>query len=403
MRRRRRCQTRELTRAALFALALVMAGQARADCSFSDLASAITNVPSFVTSHSKCASLFANPAFWAVSSGVTLATMSSKEVKNACKEIEDLDPKVSGYQEKINAFYDKLKAWPDAQNAINDLPGANDIGSSSADLTEVLSFVSCACAMATESGPAQITEVAGSCLTAAICWLVTLGGSCGCPDQPPPVAVDCANFYWDPKQEIEVNQLEYDYFGTKILGDFGFNVDQSAGACSSGRMIDYCYCPKPMVLRYGQPGGTPGLVCTCPDNTHRPDKGHRDLADPVIARICLCDSTNELVNPDGSCPPPCDCGCKNNQIILAKDSNTCQCECGCPEGQLLVGESCVTPCADPAEILVANGSCCLPAQVSSCGTCCPLRSKPDAASGSCAYAPPPPPTEKLAPGLPKTP
>src|SRR5262245_6379372 len=121
-----RCQTREFIRVALFVLALVTAGHARADCTLSDLEDAITNIPSSLSSHTKCAALFSNPAFWAVSGGVTLAVMSSKEAKDGCKEIEGLDTKVSGYQQKIKTFYEKLPL--DAKNAINDLPGAQGIG-----------------------------------------------------------------------------------------------------------------------------------------------------------------------------------------------------------------------------------------------------------------------------------
>jgi hypothetical protein len=394
---RTRCQTREFIRAAFFAVALVTAGHARADCTFSDLEDAIANIPSFLSSHTKCAGLLANPVFVAVSSGVTLAVMSSKDVKNACKEIEDLDTSVSGYQQKIKAFYHQLPS--DAQNAINKIPGANEIGSSSADLTEVLSFLSCACALATESGPAQITEVAGSCLTTALCWLVTLGGSCDCPDPPPPVVVDCANAHKDAKKGIGVNYLPYGPTGSlKCEGDFCVVVDTSAGACWSGTIEQYCYCPKPMRLLYND---YLGYGCYCPENTHRAAGNSHD--DPVLARICLCNSTNEIVKPDGTCPPPCNCGCPNNQVIAAKDSNTCKCTCGCPDGQVLAGGKCVKPCTGANQILLANGSCCLPTQVASCGTCCPFGTKPDVTTGSCVYAPMPPPVEKEMPQLPKTP
>ena len=149
------------------------------------------------------------------------------------------------------------------------------------------------------------------------------------------------------------------------------------------------------------PSGEKLGYCNCPGGTHPADPKGKKHQDPVLARICLCDGTNEPVDDNGSCPPPCEC--KNNQIVLEKGSTDSQCKCGCPDGQVLVGESCVTPCEDPREIPVANGSCCLATQVTSCGTCCPLGSKPDPASGSCVYAPQPPPKETLSPELPKPP
>ena len=391
-----RWQIREFIRVVFFALALVTAGHARADCTFSDLEDAITNIPSFLSSHTKCAALFSNPAFWAVSGGVTLAVMSSNDVKNACKEIENLDTSVSGYQQKIKAFYDKLP--PDAKNAINDLPGAQGIGSSSADLTEVLAFLSCACALATESGPAQITEVAGSCLTTALCWLVTLGGSCDCPDPPPPVAVDCANAHKEKGGAVNYFGYGYSLQQLKHQGDFYVAVDATGGTCWSGKIDSYCYCPKPMRLLYND---YLGYGCYCPENTHRAAGNSHD--NPVLARVCLCNGTNEPVGADGSCPPPCNCGCPNNQVILAKDPNTCKCTCGCPDGQVPAGDKCVKPCTGANRILLANGSCCLPTQAASCGTCCPFGTKPDATTGSCVHAPMPPPVEKEMPQLPKTP
>ncbi|MGB0084971.1 MAG: hypothetical protein WBP94_06325, partial [Rhodomicrobiaceae bacterium] len=115
--------------AAFLSFAAATAGPARAGCSPSDLADALINTvgdgASFLKSHTKCAPQFADPAFWVISGGVTVATTSSSDVKSACQSIENLDSSTTGYQQKVKSLYDKLPS--DAQNAINKLPGVGDI------------------------------------------------------------------------------------------------------------------------------------------------------------------------------------------------------------------------------------------------------------------------------------
>jgi hypothetical protein len=389
----------------MLALATTTSGPAHAGCSLSDLTDALTNFvgdgPAFLKDHAGCAPLFANPAFWTISGGVTLAASSSGDVRSACQEVENLDASAGGYQDKIKSLFAKLP--PQAQQAINALPGVGDINNSSADLAEVLSFLSCACALATESGITQLGQVAGDCLEEALCWADDFFFDNPCSGVPPPKLVDCANAHvLHDKQGYSVgieNGVPYYSGFTKCEGDFCFFTSSAGGPVS-----EYCYCPKPMVQKIRTESGWGSYIsCECPEHTHRPDKGHVDYSNPITARICLCDSTNEIVNPDGSCPPPCNCGCPSNQVVLAKDFNTCQCTCGCPDGQTLAGGKCVTPCTGANQILLANGSCCLATQVTSCGNCCGGHSRPDAATGSCVYMPDPPPKAKLVPQLPKNP
>jgi hypothetical protein len=77
MRRRRR--TRVFAWVAVFALALLAAGHARAKCNFDDLSSAVENTPSFVQNNADCAKHFANPAFW----GLTTTINSIGDLKSA--------------------------------------------------------------------------------------------------------------------------------------------------------------------------------------------------------------------------------------------------------------------------------------------------------------------------------
>lgn len=396
---------------AVLSFAALTAGPSLAGCSPSDLADALINTigdgPSFLKNHTKCAPHFSDPAFWVISGGVTLASTSSSDVKSACQNIENLDTSAGDYQQKVKSLYDKLPL--DIQDAINKLPGVGDVNSASADLAEVLSFLSCACALADESGVSQITQVAGDCLQDVMCWADKTLFDNACTEASSPKLVDCANAF-EALHDGAFNGHNV-HAGDIINGwnDATGTVKCSNGICYhitavDGPVSEYCYCPAPMVIHQIVSGdGVRFTACQCPPHTHRPDIGHIDRNNPVLARTCLCDGTNELVNADGSCPPPCNCGCKNNQIVLAKDAKSCTCTCGCPDGQILAGDKCVTPCAGPNQILLANGECCSPAQVTSCGTCCPLGSRPDAATGSCVSAPMPPPVEKATSQSPKAP
>jgi hypothetical protein len=244
----------------------------------------------------------------------------------------------------------------------------------------------------------QITEVAGSCIQDIMCWADGFLFHNPCTAAPPPKLVDCANGHEANNGDI-INSWNDSTGDDQCSHDICYHISYVHGPVS-----DYCYCPKPMVGHQVKSGdGQIYFRCECPPHTHRPDcpqmpcPGQIDWTNPVLARVCLCDSTNELVNADGTCPPPCNCGCENNQTILAKDTNTCTCTFGCPDGQALIGGKCVKSCSGANQILLANGSCCSPEQVTSCGTCCPLNTKPDTVTGSCIYAPMPPPPEKAIP------
>jgi hypothetical protein len=242
MRRRRR--THQFAWVAAFALALLAAGHAWADCSFADLTNAITSTPSFVKNNADCAEHLGNPAFLPVSGAVTAAVKSSSDAKSACKEIMNLDAKASGYQEKVQAL-DKLPQG--IRKDIYALPGVKSASEAAADLDKALSFAKCACALATESGPAQLIDVGGDCLKAGMCWVFDLAGeSCdSCPAlKKPPLEKDCANNYDDLQHDpyygtLYNNYLFYDDY-TICDGDFCFNKDLTAGGCAEGRITDYC-------------------------------------------------------------------------------------------------------------------------------------------------------------------
>lgn len=137
--------------------------------------------------------------------------------------------------------------------------------------------------------------------------------------------------------------------------------------------VQSCFCPKPMVPAWHEVAN-PGtdvhrwlFACDCPYEADNPD--HQTHPGPILPSglsQCLCDNTNQPANlgfaPFGMCPPP-----------------------ACPAGQTRMGQNgeCVTPCADPTQGMAFDGSCCNPAQMTTCGQCCPPGTIPDANSGSC--------------------
>jgi hypothetical protein len=159
-------------------------------------------------------------------------------------------------------------------------------------------------------------------------------------------------------------------------------VDCAAGATVSGDVRDvngakvsvtsntFCVCPPTM--KWQQNGDTWSCVC--------PNAGETQVA----YALCSC-KEGEAVR-DGICQP-CPkgtiakygiCACPIVGQKLGVDN-----VCHCPDGQQPVGNRCVTPCADPTQVLLIDGKCCPPDKVSSCGVCCPPSQRPDVKSGSC--------------------
>ena len=228
-------------------------------------------------------------------------------------------------------------------------------------------------------------------MDAALCD-VGLESGCDCGNPPANVYLDCA--------DIILDHTQYDYFPgnalpaastyTQCEGSFCCNGCPSYLGCVPHTI---CHCPAPMTFKVHQQNQQwdEYLSCDCPDGSHKAGSG-------PLARVCLCDNSNKPTLADGSCPAPhaCGCGCPGNQVATSheKPDGTCDCSCGCAEGQTKVGFSCVTPCADASQILLAGGACCAPSQTTSCGTCCPDGQRP-AANGSCVSSTPPKPFTPL--------
>lgn len=201
-----------------------------------------------------------------------------------------------------------------------------------------------------------------------VCNYIGLKSICGCEgDPPPPAQVDCVG-------------------GAALGGDVR---DLGNGVKISVSSNEFCSCPATMAW---QPHSNGAWTCSCPN-----------AGEVQVAKgICQCPADQGLL--DGSCQAcasplvlkygACACSVEGQQInkILGNIS------CSCPNGQGTAGNKCAPACSDVSKTLLADGSCCSPSQVSSCGVCCPSGWKPDAKSGSCIIAfTPKPGVKTLAP------
>ncbi len=256
----------------------------------------------------------------------------------------------------------------------------NDLVSALSSVAGPLATLSCACSI--DQGVGQIATDIGSCFEAALCDAVkALGGECNTckPELPTPNGnctppLDCAKFahaqdadcYGDIVEDTGVSPPSYKVSGNYIL-DYG-------NGCGSPR---FCSCPSPMTLvqvpvEWNQPWDVM-FTCQCPSNPNNkndPNNTHPPPAPPGVAPAleCICDNTGKVALPAGGAGGIC-------PNLIGKQ---------CPPGQQNVDNECVTPCADPTKVQMADGSCCDPKQVSQCGLCCRSGQAPNPTTGNCS-------------------
>jgi len=371
--------------AAIIAAMILLASPARAGCNLSDIFNGVKDTFGALGS---CSSACADgvgcgaAAFMTSALGGVSADAGQGAVDSFCSQAEGLTDvnKVVGLLNSVGGAGDQAASV------------LNSVGS-------LTSVVKCACE--TEQGAGSVASDLGACMEDALCWLQDeLGlGSCYCT-RPPPALANCASIdvehcaskdtyekWQDPAClasgsiiNTNPNGQNDPYMGpwentlaitTTPQGTLVQQLPPSAeGTGCEG--VKYCFCPAPMKADWQQIPNPDSDVdfyvfaCECPDGTHP------GATMPNGISSCLCDNTNQpaqFSNVLGMCPPP-----------------------ACPTGQVRLGGvgDCVTPCADPKQGMAFDGSCCNPAQMNTCGQCCPAGTTPDPKSGSCVPAPQPP-------------
>jgi hypothetical protein len=185
-------------------------------------------------------------------------------------------------------------------------------------------------------------------------WIPFLGDLCGCSGDPPlPQQVNCIG-------------------GATLVGDVR---DLGNGVKVSVSQNQFCSCPASMAWKNS--GGT--WSCSCPNSGEVPVSG--------APGICQCPGGLGVLDgacqicPAGSAAKQGICKCAIEGQTLNKSFGT-QHVCICPSGQTAAGKKCVPLCVG-SKVLLLDGTCCTPSQVSSCGVCCADGQTPDPKSGSC--------------------
>ena len=371
---------------AIFAASLGPTTRALADCSPGAIWGALQSAANGLSSG--CSTAAADPADW-TALGVLTGAAGITQVAGApqfCQGVQSAYSTLTNVQGDANSVLQKLKDLGIYQNlpasaqqtvtsALSALGGAND----------ALSTLACACSIATDQGIGQVGNDISACIQDALCSLQNaLPGFNQCTGSTNVDWVDCTQNPCAQKS----------YYG-QCLGTAGF-IPNAPGAggptvhCEAGPSGEVCWsvlgadsngnvsvaaclCPSGMIMNASYNGGmtdsygdpTPYLLCTCPTGTHAAGTSGG------LSRVCMCDNTNQPPLPPGGpagiCPGPL--------------TGT-----PCPNGQVNVAGRCVTPCADPSQVPLADGKCCSPSQASSCGICCPTGQIPDPVSGSCKPA-----------------
>lgn len=349
------------------------AARANPGCNPNDLINALGNVLGSIGSP-VCLSACSDGVGCGVAVGIAAtltgiaADSSQGEVTNVCNAIQNALKTVRKGQDDTNYLTQLLQQAGVSAGAIQQITSV--LGS----VTSVLGVASCACSM--EQGVNSLGADIGACIQDALCSLDDLiGNPCTCT-APPPVQDNCslplnACGYFDKNMACQgegtILRGPSGYTPVSVITEPGGTFVSTGGDSSDGHghcsPVQFCFCPKPMVPTWimdrarDSSGQFSIFTCQCPAHTHSAG---------VVGGIpmCLCDGTNLAMQPPGSllgmCPPP-----------------------SCPTGHVMIGNKCVADCANPSQVLLASGQCCNPAQVTSCGECCPAGQAPDPKTGSC--------------------
>ena len=290
-----------------------------------------------------------------------------------------------------------------SKSGISNVSALSDVSSLLSDAADASNIASCACQTAEDPGWPAFFAQFDTCLQQLFC---TADNDCtgssvniqqiDCEISPCPPGsfnqiYNCGGTLQNPIPGIwgpapaagSMSGAPVTYQGTAA----GVVVTQTQpGYSASGAETVYeCFCPYPMQIGWSnaidntgsQTIDLPYLTCTCPPGTTAAS------APGTSTPACLCDSgplKGQAAPTSGECPTSgSTTGCPTGEIESAG-----KCVASCPAGEEASAGKCVASgCSDPTKIQLANGSCCDPAQASSCGTCCPSGQRPDPATGNC--------------------
>lgn len=379
--------------AAIIAAMTLLASPARAGCNPSDIFDATKQS---VSGLSDCASACATGAGCAAAAAATgvlteIAAGAGQGVVNSfCSQVQGNATQILGQLQSAGGS-------SIGQNLLNDFADALSAVGSPATVVQ--------CACQTEQGLGSLGADLGACVEDALCWLQDQLGfdPCGCA-RPAPTLANCASIdvkkckedhsysgIWNPAclPSGSIGHAAPDCLSTGYTEDWEYTLTCTTTA--EGTLVValpptakgtgcggayYCFCPAPMIATWHgvpNPDGDSrwAFSCDCPYDPDDPDRQtHPGAVMPNGISSCLCNNTNQPANfgfaPFGMCPKP-----------------------ACPAGQTRLGVNgeCVTPCSDPSQGMAFDGSCCNPAQMSSCGQCCPASTVPDPKSGTCVPRP----------------
>jgi hypothetical protein len=275
------------------------------------------------------------------------------------------------------------------QTALNALGISVDLAAALGGL-DPLSIVECGCTI--QQSVSALASDVGACA----CDLLNAipGVHCGCSNPPPPVQANCAlpstcfTGSSDPACQTGNAIMGCSNFlgslpgagphctGNEQDGANGAFVSTHIGDPNCGALL-YCFCPKPLVPTWTSVPPLPGtfgnplysgvFTCLCPSGTYQARTASGEPMTSAGVPVCLCDYTNQppkvTDNPQDMCP----------LNLLGP----------CQAGQISRNGRCITPCSDPTKGMTQDGACCDPSMVTACGQCCPPRTIPNPANGSC--------------------
>lgn len=349
------------------------AGSSGPQCSIPDLAVALGGTATTVFSGA-CTTADNDPELYLVVAALSAAVAGAgAQGQQACTDIQNTINQINNKLAPVGKLKSQLGNFDLGDEAQGILDALTDV-------TSVVEIASCSCGM--EKALNADGQVFGACLQDALCaagkWV---GGPCKCnpvaaqpancsinsfgcaeeligPTLPngqpnPQFAEYCSNLIVKgPPGTTPVTQTKSAVGITLTTGG------QSSNAQNQCSAVNYCLCPKPMVLTW---------------INYQPSS----LSNPNSFQMAMCEC------PEGTSPP---------SSLTGPVSSTCVCNEGPDAGKPAPGDGkCAPVCKNKEEVPVAGGGCCKPSQVSSCGECCGAGQEPDPTTGQCKSIVSPPP------------